>query len=328
MVGRAAGPRADSSSSTSSLQSSLHGATRTLHNQLNVGIINRLPQCLPPNAPDPTVYHLGIITYGQIFVALERGTDRVLSEPLQELEARARQVRILETLHTTGLARTQKLKHDTTLLSSRLLSRKDPSNADALRQTEDKVRADADARTRHITERIQQTPYLALAYAWTMYLALFNGGRHIHRALKRPGRAFWLAEDGQDTGSDKIDALSFWHFEAATEEDPDADQLKLEFKRSFDEACQLLTECEREEVVKEAESIFELCMELVLFLDGVMVEYEQRTRSITSKTEDQVESPRVSHGGTWYDAMSSALAPVGKLLGLDQSRSLVQEVKD
>lgn len=333
MVSRAAAlPMTDSSSpsrpSASSLQSSLHGATRILHNQLNVGIISRLPKCLPPHASDPTAYHLGIITYGQIFVALESGIDRVLSEPLQGPVARERQVHILKTLHTTGLARTRKLKHDTDTLSSRLFSRKDPNSANALRQIEDKVRADADARTRYITERIEQTPHLALAYAWTMYLALFNGGRHIHRALKRPGREFWLAENEHGTGSDKIDALSFWHFEAATEEDPEADQLRLEFKRRFDETCQLLTDCEREGVVKEAESIFELCMELVLFLDGVMAEYEFRTQNVTSKTEDKVKSSRVSNVGTWYDTMSSAIALVSKFRGLDRRRPLVEEVKD
>ncbi|KAK5312025.1 hypothetical protein LTR70_008458, partial [Exophiala xenobiotica] len=286
----------------------------------------RLPKCLPPHASDPTAYHLGIITYGQIFVALELGIDRVLSGPLQGSVARERQVRILKTLHTAGLARTRKLKHDTNTLSSRILSRKDPSSADALRQIEDKVRADAVARTRYITERIEQNPYLALAYAWTMYLALFNGGRHIQRALKRPGREFWLTEN--DTGSDKIDVLSFWHFEAATEEDLEADQLRLEFKSRFDKACQLLTDFEREGVIKEAEGIFELCMELVLFLDGVMVEYECRTQNIVSRTEDKRKPPRASAGGTWYDTMSSAIAPVGKFLGLDRRRPLVEGLKD
>lgn len=309
-----------------SLQTSLRAATRALHTQLNVGVTGRLPQCLPPHASDPTAYYLGMLTFGQIFVAVERGMERILSENSQDhnptVETK-RQKRILETQYTSGLARTVSLKHDTAILSKRLLSLKYPSGADALSAMEEKVWCVANERTRYITEHIRDRPYLAMAYTWTMYLALFNGGRHIHRGLARAGPEFWLEDS--PSPSARIGSLSFWHFNEATEEDPDADQLKSKFKRGFDEASQLLTDSEREEVVQEAKSIFELCMELVEFLDGVMEEYAQQTARVATLPD----LGRPSTGSkTWSEVVSGLVAPLGRILSLGWTRPLVQEGKE
>ncbi|KAK5955748.1 hypothetical protein OHC33_003389 [Knufia fluminis] len=308
----------------SPLQSSLHAATRSLHTQLNVSIINRLPQCLPPHTSDPTAYHLGILTFGQIFVALERGINEATSNQLDNSEAgRARQSRILTTLHTPGLARTQSLKHDIDLLSERLSSLKHPRSADQFIHTEKEVKSQADTRTKHITQRILKKPHLALAYTWTMYLALFNGGRHIHRALARAGPDFWLeTETGQDQ---RIEALSFWRFNAATEDNPEADQLKLEFKRKFDEVSEMLTEGEQGEVVREAKGIFELCMELVEYLDGVMADYARQEAQVAASRD---VCQRHVESKMWGGVASGFVVPLSRLLNLGWSRPFVEEGKD
>ena len=307
------------------LQSSLHAATRTLHSQLNANIIKRLPQCLPPQAQDPTSYHLGMLTFGQIFVAFEKGIEDALNEHGHSLEAeRARQVRILEALHTRGLARTIRLKHDADTLSLRLFSSKSVNEVGVLRQVEGKLRSDVHAKTRQITDRVRQKPYLALAYSWTMYLALFNGGRHIHRALQRAGPGFWLEAEQEATGEEN-NVLTFWRFEAATDEDPEADQLKLEFKTRFDEATQLLTVGERDEVVVEAKSIFDLCMEQVEFLDGVMRDYAQdAAQAVALHDLNQPDT----QSNTWSSIASGMLAPLDQLLNLGWGRLRVEEVKE
>lgn len=110
--------------------------------------------------------------------------------------------------------------------------------------------------------------------------------------LAGAGPTFWL--EGQDCqmqesstdmgvtqGTGKIEALSFWHFDVATEDDPEANRLKLEFKGRFDEASEMLTEIEQSEVAKEAQSVFETCATMVGFLDEHMTQQQSRVSEAT-----------------------------------------------
>jgi hypothetical protein len=95
-----------------------------------------------------------------------------------------------------------------------------------------------------------------------MYLALFNGGRWIRRQLVSAGSNFW-----------KGDAfpLSFWDFGDGSGEEED-EALKLRFKDSLLAASSLLTEAEKEDVIEEAKRLFDMCSEMVLFLDEAVAD--------------------------------------------------------
>lgn len=254
-----------------SLQASLHAATRSKHANLNRTITSRLPLGLPPNATSPLLYHLGMLAFGSIYHELEQSIADVLQEPhlnTSLYEDRHRHVQIIEGLFTEGLARSQQFTQDAETLRRRLLHT--PHFAfgatNSLRKIEACVEKQARICTAPLHERIKDRPYLALAYAWAMYLALFNGGRYLLKQLESAGPEFWL-EDSQ-TEPHTITALSFWHFDAATTQDPNADQLKITFKQNFDAASSMLTDGEFTEVVNEGSAVFDLCGELIDVLDS------------------------------------------------------------
>ena len=102
---------------------------------------------------------------------------------------------------------------------------------------------------------ITDRPHVVLAYAWVMYMALFNGGRWIRAQLEAAG---WQLH--QDEGRDY---LSFWQFDGHR----DGEDIKDEFKKRFDEVAALLTPAERDDVVQESRRIFDICAEMVAWLD-------------------------------------------------------------
>lgn len=323
-------------SSKSKLQSSLHAATRVVHANLNKTITARLPLSLPPHSQDPTAYYLGMLVFGQIFVEFEREIDSVLKDisdqpdVLLKEEARLRHVRMIETQYTPGLSRTTSLRSDIEILRKRLGYTSNRHDVELLKSIEEKVEAAAEEHTKAIGEHIRRNPYLALAYTWTMYLALFNGGRWLHRQLANAGPVFWM-EDRQTssiggetafTNANEIAALSFWRFEAATQNDPNADRLKLTFKERFDKTSSLLTEKELEETVEEAKFIFELCLQLIDVLDDAMIEVQQAKASQEAQKQQAMKSFAISDIGVarstvrmWQSLTSAVLVPAYQLLG-------------
>ena len=87
-----------------------------------------------------------------------------------------------------------------------------------------------------------------------MYMALFNGGRWTRAQLEGAG---WQPQDNEQHH------LSFWHFDS----DRDGEDIKDEFKTRFDEVAALLSPAERNDVVQESKRIFEICGEMVAWLD-------------------------------------------------------------
>lgn len=323
--------RMQQTSPPSGLQGALHAATRGVHANLNRTITARLPLCLPPHAHDPTAYRLGMLVFGQIFERFEQEIQR----PFPSTYPEARHLDIVGTQHTDGLSRTNNWRADSKLLSKRLKETVYLQNPDLLEEIEERVNAAAYTQTRAIGEHIQEKPYLALAYTWTMYLALFNGGRWLHKQLASAGPAFWL-EDLQPSEADStnenatngnISTLSFWRFDTATQEDPEANQLKITFKQHFDKASSLLTENERDEVVQEAKFIFELCMRLIGILDEVMLEMGQAR---VEEEHLEVNADAVSLAmRVWQSLSSAVLTPAYSLVGWGQGwmRPLKPEVK-
>ena len=234
-------------SEKTALPAELHAATRRQHHALNEQILLRLPLCLPPVVESPLVYAKGMVVFGQIYCAFEHvlaacANHGSLDPRLQEI---CRQVRLLHLLRTTHLEK------DMGVLKSRL-GFKATSELDVL-ALESKVFHD------RIISSLAAKPHAVLAYAWTMYLALFNGGRWIQRQLVSAGPGFWRGEDYP---------LSFWELDEGIVPAGAMRDLKATFKEALLVAASLPTDEEKDDIVEEATRLFDLCQEMVHFLDN------------------------------------------------------------
>src|SRR6201999_3335483 len=180
-----------------------------------------------------------------------------------------------------GLARSDRLRRDmATLLGI------NASEVDAFLAS---VKSDAtQAFIDHINQTVAEKPHLLIAYAFTLYLAIFSGGRWIRSLLAAPGGSFWspdskLSSDMEasighfeSSVHEKLRSftieqqeafeelgLSFWFFPSLN----DGMDIKAEFKRRLEGAELLLTAQMKSEIVDEARDIFVRCEKLVGELD-------------------------------------------------------------
>lgn len=302
------------------LQTALHAATRTIHTNLNKMITAHLPLCLPPYSSEPTAYYLGMLMFGRLFLTFEQAISEVLHEGSPASDLKERSIQLLQTLSTQGLSRGASLTQD-----FKILSRKLQAQNPALAQIEERVQNQAIENTRHILTNIKSRPHLALAYTWTMYLAMFNGGRWLYKQLAAPGPEFWLESNHTEEGEDKIQALSFWRFEISPH-DPNAEDLKAEFKRNFEQASEMLSEEERVEVVKEAVSLFELCLKMIEDLNTIMLGVQQATQQGPVGAA-QRQPDIATANSVWHTVSSALLGPAYRMLASPWARPMRSEVK-
>lgn len=260
---------------------------------MNRYITSRLPLCLPPRAFTPQVYAAGLGHFAAIFFAFEDAWDNLPppnTEPkhsialddtwdsLGPLSASTesgeedRLLPFLRTLRPEGIARSERLRNDFALLGG---ARELQSGDD----TEKRHRKAVENFRAHIEDIIKEKPYLLIAYAWTMYMAVFSGGRWIRAQLCATGEDFWTgksqhtldetAAEGHENAidTDKFEALglSFWFFPG----NQDGEDIKAEFKLRLQEGEEVLTSSQRSEIVAEAREIFTRCDALVRELDAM-----------------------------------------------------------
>ena len=244
--------------SKQSLPLEISAATRSHHSSLNRLIVSRLPLCLPPHAPTPRLYTVGLSVFSKIYTTFEEEWSRILQNGMMETE---RTLDILQRLHIPELLRRDCLDRDLTMLLTRRDTIAPPRE----------VEGACEILQRHqitIRSTIQARPLTLLAYAWVMYMALFNGGRWIRDQLVAAGPKFWHTSDpGANSTEEYANAdscLSFWHFEGGD----DGLGIKDDFKRRFDTVAAQLTASERTDVVEEAVQIFKMCREMVELLDS------------------------------------------------------------
>jgi hypothetical protein len=117
----------------------------------------------------------------------------------------------------------------------------------------------------HIRRSVSKQPHVLLAYAWVLYMALFSGGRFIRATLESAGaHGFWT--DGRQERTVPVHGpLDFFHFPTPQ----DGEDLKHEFKQRLANMGTLLTEGERDDIVKEAICIFESMILVISQLDDV-----------------------------------------------------------
>ncbi|KAH6649088.1 hypothetical protein BKA67DRAFT_380496 [Truncatella angustata] len=278
-----------------SLGDSINTATRSVHTKLNKLIVARLPLAIPPQAQDPSNYVSGLLHITPIYNTFESLWQDILKAPVSKSEGSgtvsdghscegykpssavhhvpngldaphgpvvcSRVQSLLDHLHTTDLERTESLKQDIASMSGwspELLEQQLGSAAES---------PFLSAFVEHIRRAVQERPHVLLAYAWVLYMALFSGGRFIRASLSRVDLSFWYAismVSGARRESVMI-PLQFFTFTSPN----DGDDIKLAFKKRLAESEMLLTREEQDDVITEAQRIFEFMIEVVGELDEI-----------------------------------------------------------
>ena len=264
--------------------------SRQSHTRLNRLIVDRLPLALPPHAPGPKVYTLGLLHFAQIYFAFESAWAKLIDAiPTETNGQDPRIVSILKHLHLPQLLRTTRLQEDLHNLFQ--LSRRETS----YRVHDTSMKAPKLGNFISYIEHITTfRPHVLIAYAWVMYMALFNGGRWIRAQLLSAKQTSWSAP--LVTNNNNIEyGLMFWHFTGSR----DGEDIKDDFKTRIAEIEDLLTADERQEIVAEAEEIFTLCALVVEELDS----YNTAGTTITRTLNQDI--------GSWFSLSWKHVLPIG-----------------
>jgi heme oxygenase len=239
----------------SSLPLEIKAATRTQHNALNRLISPRIRLCLPPHTQTPQLYACGLSVFGNVYTTFEEEWLRFLE---RGKTTTSRMVDILQIVHIPELLRSRKLEHEMAKLK---LYKNSNTTSQRSRDT-------FQAHQSAIRTSIRTKPHTLLAYVWVMYMALFNGGRMIRDQLITAPPAFWHCSQTPSDFEEGVDVilterLQFWDFGR-----DDGAAIKEDFKTRFEIAAVKLTASERVDVVDEAARIFEMCRQMVDWLDA------------------------------------------------------------
>ena len=281
----------------------INTATRALHTHLNRLITARLPLALPPQTSTPDVYARGLRAFASVYFAFEarwtaliaaqvsreeqwiavstyteelrrkavavavRGGEEGEAEVVADADMdegegeeestgirnRERVMQTIADLLPPGMMRTQRLERDLTELGV----------AAEIENEVEGVKLRVEEIVEHIRAQVDAKPWVLVAYAWVMYMAIFSGGRWIRQQLMDAGPAFWgyREEDG-----DEWKGLAFLRFDG----EEDGEDIKAEFKRRLVEVEDVLDKEQRCDIVEEAKTIFGHCISLVGELDEML----------------------------------------------------------
>ncbi|MCJ1281604.1 heme oxygenase [Xylographa opegraphella] len=238
---------------------------RSLHTQLNRLILARLPLALPPNSQSPETYTTGIQHIAPIYRSFEsRWADIVDLQPLEASQAIDHRVfSALKHLYMPDMLRARNLRSDLSILLHKKLDEVD----DVLENMEE---LQLHRFLQHFEQTCGAKPHVLIAYAWVMYMALFNGGRWIRAQLLVAKTSYWypLSLEGasESPNSNPSLGLAFWHFPG----EEDGEDIKNEFKARLNDIEALLNVEQRQDIVDEASSIFRYLALLVGELDEIV----------------------------------------------------------
>lgn len=149
----------------------------------------------------------------------------------------------------------------------------------------------------HIRHAVEARPHVLLAYGWVLYMALFSGGRFIRASLEAAGPAFWaplsdLSHPSPSTETERESSersargpFQFFRFNTPS----DGEDLKQTFKDRLVELETLLTDQEREEIVQEAQNIFDFMVKMVMELDAVCgTDQDAGSKLLSLRSRDSV----------------------------------------
>ena len=332
-------------------QNKAYPVHRSQHHVVNKFISSRLPLCLPPLATQPDLYLFGLSQIAELFFTFEDAWNEVTNpsqmqsldnsfsgwaspetypQPYPDSVSREEQLLdALRTLRPMGMARSSRLKNDLEYLRC-VCGVAEQDTRSLVLET---VKA-------HVEANVRTKPHLLLAYAWTLYMAVFSGGRHIRNALCAPGLGFWLGHGkttAQAAPSDAKKAAWNWRSPVARlmstpqapQETPmsrkpksaeelslfegkglsfwyfpggqDGEELRAEFKERLLNMEALLTVSQRDEIVAEAQMIFSRVEALVTELDAAVA------NGMANRMPRHVAGP----AGNADDALDSDSASLG-----------------
>jgi len=267
------------------LPAELQAATRDKHHALNLQVLNKLPLCIPPASDSPLLYAKGMVVFGQIYFAFESHLTNSLEN--DEIDVTLRDV--YNRIYLPRLLRTARLQRDLEIIKIRL--------GEQARKELDQLAEQSMVFQQRILANLSIKPHVLFAYAWTMYLALFNGGRWMRSRLLAAGPSFWLGRQLP---------LSFWDFVDCDGAPSNGEDLKAAFKEGFAHSTESLGDIHQKEIIDESKALFDLCLEMVRYLDASPPGYSSAD---TCSTIQQTAESRRAKG-----ADPSASGP-GSLVG-------------
>ncbi|MCJ1478896.1 heme oxygenase [Lambiella insularis] len=266
-------------------------ATRSAHTHLNHLLVARLPLALPPSAHSSEIYAIGLQRFAPVYLAFEAAWSEIVDlQPLEASQATDHRIfSALKHLYMPELMRTQSLRNDLSCLMQQ-----------SLVEVDDQLERLGGQQLHLFLERFDQVcarkPHILLAYAWVMYMALFNGGRWIRAQLLEARNSSWnLSPDAASRGTltvDQTQGLMFWHFPGVE----DGEDLKNEFKARLNDIEDLLDDEQKKDIIEEARSIFKHCTLLVGELDEIVAARPPQPHTLSS---------------TWSNSWMKHLLPLG-----------------
>ncbi|CAD0025743.1 unnamed protein product [Aureobasidium pullulans] len=259
------------------LSTEINTATRSVHTRLNKLIVSRVPLALPPIAKSPELYAHGINTFGDIYLVFENCWRALIADVDKsqgdDSTHSAKLRRWLSQLVPPSLWRSDAIKKDVEYLET-------TTGVDLEGISNEQLRAF----TEHIYRQTREKPHVLVAYAWIMYMAIFSGGRWIREQLTNAGPEFW----GAHNQADKTDywvhgtlrpGFTLFCFSGTR----DGEDIKADFKIRLEKAEELLTERERQDIIDEAQFIFEQCVAIVESLDSQLMTDLELVKSLASR---------------------------------------------
>lgn len=287
----ATSPRVSPDEQTS-LVADLNLTTRKEQATLGEIIQARLPLALPPHTDNAFLYAAGITVFANVYVAVEE----VWRAMLRQESTGFRYSKMFMQLYTSNLFRSGKLALDMRSLQAKL----DADQTTVLESLKKQSLKYQDA----VVERIREKPHRLFAYAWAMYLALLDEREQIVQQFRSAGPDFWGV-----ASLDNINCLSMWTFEPTEE----VEDIPAALRSNFARATPMLTQEEKDDVITEGRVVFELCAELVQFLD-------EKVPAVMALLESDKQKALESNGNqesvlalVWLQ-ISSLLSPVWRLI--------------
>ncbi|GMF07303.1 unnamed protein product [[Candida] boidinii] len=206
-------------------------ATRDLHDKIDKLMTLKFALAIR----DPKIYRQGIQLFYHLFVAIEKCLFR-------EMENNTKYSEMLQNVYKPAMLRTEKLRQDLMFFYN-----------DKPEKFEEAILPEQIEFVNHIYKTTADKPYLLLAYMHVLYLALFAGGRLMKSQVCR---SLYLFPQVEGKSFEDIVTLgsNFYNFDT-----DDNESLRIIYKRDYElNTRNFLTEAEKQEIIDEAQYIFQM----------------------------------------------------------------------
>lgn len=222
------------------LANRINKATHAIHNTINNLISLKMVFALR----DPKIYRQGILAFYYVFREFERiWIEEMAKEGGSEEEIEIRD--ILKEVWTPALTRTKPLELDLSFYYNT------ESKEEFAEKYKNPIMPEQIAFVEHMDRVLKDKPYLLLAYAHTLYLALFAGGRIMRSSVAKSTGLFPIVP-GKTQEEVSLRGTNLFQFQVE-----DEDGLRLDFKRRYELSTRNnLSEQQKLDIIAESEEIF------------------------------------------------------------------------